>query len=226
MSENEINQLNKQIETFKKNLEEFALKHKEEIRKNAQFRKQFQDMCANIGVDPLASSKGFWSEVLGVSDFYYELAVQIVEICNSMQEKTGGLVYLDKVLERINKVRNRFVKEVCIDDCKRSIKKLDIFGNAFTLIPVNNGRFMIQSVPEGMGVDHTQVIQLAEKSNGIITPKLMLEELKWDAYRVENVINFMLKEGIVWLDQQRSLGAIKVSYYFPSLFTSSTFSND
>ena len=40
-----------------------------------------QDMCASIGVDPLASSKGFWSEMLGVGDFYYELGVQIVEVC-------------------------------------------------------------------------------------------------------------------------------------------------
>ena len=34
-------------------------------------------MCASIGVDPLASSKGFWSEMLGVGDFYYELGVQV-----------------------------------------------------------------------------------------------------------------------------------------------------
>jgi ESCRT-II complex subunit VPS22 len=37
----------------------------------------FQEMCASIGVDPLASSKGFWSEMLGFGDFYYELAVQV-----------------------------------------------------------------------------------------------------------------------------------------------------
>ena len=64
ISDNELSQLNRQMETFKKNLEEFAFKHKDEIKKDAQFRKQFQDMCANIGVDPLASSKGFWSEML------------------------------------------------------------------------------------------------------------------------------------------------------------------
>lgn len=44
-----------------------------DIKKNAEFRKHFQEMCATIGVDPLASSKGFWSEMLGVGDYYYEL---------------------------------------------------------------------------------------------------------------------------------------------------------
>ena len=61
---NELTQLTQQMERFKTNLEEFAFKYKDEIKKNASFRKQFQDMCANIGVDPLASSKGFWSEML------------------------------------------------------------------------------------------------------------------------------------------------------------------
>lgn len=46
--------MSKQLETFKSNLEEFASKHKQEIRKNPQFRVQFQEMCATIGVDPLA----------------------------------------------------------------------------------------------------------------------------------------------------------------------------
>jgi len=32
-------------------------------------------MCANIGVDPLASNKGFWAELLGIGDFYYELGM-------------------------------------------------------------------------------------------------------------------------------------------------------
>ncbi len=80
-----------QIETFKKHLEQFAIKHKNEIRKNAEFRNHFQQMCARIGVDPLAcmfiiiyshviimwlwllASKGFWAQALGVGDFYYEV---------------------------------------------------------------------------------------------------------------------------------------------------------
>ena len=46
--------MTKQMDVFKKNLEEFAAKHKDDIRKDPQFRLQFQEMCASIGVDPLA----------------------------------------------------------------------------------------------------------------------------------------------------------------------------
>lgn len=119
--------MSKQLETFKSNLEEFASKHKQEIRKNSQFRVQFQEMCATIGVDPLAckknpdcfshvfphflcketssdalkyllfssstAGKGFWSEMLGVGDFYYELGVQIIEVCLALKHRNGGLIF-------------------------------------------------------------------------------------------------------------------------------------
>lgn len=137
-----------------------------------------------------------------------------------MQERTGGLVYLDQVLDKIRKVRSRHVNEVSLDDCRRAIKKLNVFGNAFTLILMNNGRYMIQSVPEGMSVDHTQVLKLAEANNGIVDSRLISDELKWDSVRIQNVFNFMIKEGIVWIDKYNKGTTIKISYYFPSLFNS------
>lgn len=63
MAEDQLAQMSKQLDMFKTNLEEFASKHKQEIRKNPEFRVQFQDMCATIGVDPLACKEltvGVW----------------------------------------------------------------------------------------------------------------------------------------------------------------------
>jgi ESCRT-II complex subunit VPS22 len=42
------------MDVFKTNLQEFAQKHRKDIRKDATFRAHFQRMCTNIGVDPLA----------------------------------------------------------------------------------------------------------------------------------------------------------------------------
>merc|ERR1712071_606956 len=75
LQESSFEQMTLQMENFRTNLE-IASKHRNEIKKDPNFRKQFQEMCSSIGVDPLASSKGFWSELLGVGDFYYEIAVQ------------------------------------------------------------------------------------------------------------------------------------------------------
>lgn len=42
------------MDVFKTNLQEFAQKHRKDIRKDPTFRAHFQRMCTNIGVDPLA----------------------------------------------------------------------------------------------------------------------------------------------------------------------------
>ena len=76
-AESEAQHMAAKLVQFKSSLEAFALKHRGEIGSDPAFRAQFQAMCAAVGVDPLASNKGFWVELLGFGDFYYELAVQI-----------------------------------------------------------------------------------------------------------------------------------------------------
>ena len=71
-------------------------------------------MCSAIGVDPLASSskKGgsFWAEMLGtsVNDFYFELAVRVVEVCRRTREENRGLIAVEEVRDRIMKQDEKF----------------------------------------------------------------------------------------------------------------------
>lgn len=130
IQDSQFEQMTKNMDVFRENLEEFAAKHKSEIKKNAQFRRQFQEMCAAIGVDPLASGKGFWS-VLGMGDFYYELGVQVVEVCLAANHSTGGLMELDELRKRLVRARGQNAKhqEITNDDILMATKKLKIFGN-------------------------------------------------------------------------------------------------
>ena len=87
------------------------------------------EMCASIGVDPLASSKGFWSEMLGFGDFYYELSVQIVEVCMAASHRTGGLMEVGELRKRLIKSRSKSKnQDISTDDIIRAIKKLKILG--------------------------------------------------------------------------------------------------
>ncbi|NWW42065.1 SNF8 protein, partial [Panurus biarmicus] len=154
-------QMSKQLQTFRGHLEAFASKHKQEIRKSPEFRLQFQDMCATIGVDPLASGKGFWAEMLGVGDFYYELGVQIIEVCLALKHRNGAFPagipqQLELQLERL-----AVPLPLPRDDLLRAIKKLKVLGSGFGIIPVG-GTFLVQSVPAELNMDHTVVLQLAE----------------------------------------------------------------
>ncbi|XP_031456660.1 vacuolar-sorting protein SNF8 isoform X1 [Phasianus colchicus] len=214
LAEDQLAQMSKQLDMFKTNLEEFASKHKQEIRKNPEFRVQFQDMCATIGVDPLASGKGFWSEMLGVGDFYYELGVQIIEVCLALKHRNGGLITLEELHQQVLKGRGKFAQEVSQDDLLRAIKKLKVLGSGFGIIPVG-GTYLIQSVPAELNMDHTVVLQLAEKK-GYVTVGEIKSSLKWEVERAKQILEHLLKEGMAWLDTQ---AAGEPQYWLPALFT-------
>ena len=81
-------QISSQLDTFRVHLEEFARRHKNDIRKDPNFRGHLQQMCARIGVDPLAcetlglvlqpGSCGGCSEmgVGRVAAFYTQITIQ------------------------------------------------------------------------------------------------------------------------------------------------------
>lgn len=127
-------------------------------------------MCAAIGVDPLASGKGFWS-VLGMGDFYYELSVQVVEVCMAHANQCGGLMELDELRQRLMNARASAQKEtISNEDIIMAAKKLKIFGNGFTVYAIGKGRYMVQSIPGELSLDETAVLQLAsDQKTGSIT---------------------------------------------------------
>ncbi|CAH0559966.1 unnamed protein product [Brassicogethes aeneus] len=217
IQENQFEQMTKQLDVFKTNLEEFASKHKNEIRKNPEFRRQFQEMCSSIGVDPLSSGKGFWS-VLGIGDFYYELAVQIVEVCMATNEKNGGLISLDELRTRLIKARGKSNKhqEISSDDLMRAAKKLKIFGSGFTVVPVGKGKYMVQSIPGELSMDHTAVLQQVNSLNkSYISVSELRDKLNWERDRSQKALDHMMDQGLVWVDLQ---DVKEKQYYFPSLF--------
>ena len=217
IQENQLEQMTKQLAVFQTNLEEFAAKHKNEIKRNPEFRKQFQEMCASIGVDPLASSKGFWS-ILGIGDFYHELSVQIVEVCLATNFKNGGLISLGELRRRLIRSRGKSKQHQDIndDDLLCAAKKLKIFGNGFSIIEVSKGQYLVQSVPGELSMDHTAVLQLASKQNTPYVSMYMLrDELKWDLERAKNSLDHMIKEGLAWIDQKQRGETL---YWFPSMF--------
>jgi ESCRT-II complex subunit VPS22 len=213
IQENQIEQMSKQLDIFRSNLEDFASKHKNEIKKNPQFRQQFQSMCASIGVDPLASGKGFWS-VLGIGDFYYELSVQVIEVCLSTNYKNGGLISMEELIDRLIKTRGKKMQEISSDDIICAVKKLKKLGNGFSLIQLGKGEFMVQSVPGEMNMDQTAVLQHAS-GTGNVSVTSLCTKLNWENQRAERALEFMMKEGLAWIDLQDRNGK---SYWFPSLF--------
>eukprot|EP01080_Neovahlkampfia_damariscottae_P002812 gene2812-4220_t len=185
---------------FQKSLEEFAKNHKEDINKDPQFRFHFHQMCLKIGVDPLASSKGFWAKLLGVGDFYYELSVQIVEVCLKTKDQNGGLIELDDLTNRIIEIRSKNSQKISKNDIVQAIKSIKPLGNGFTILKIGN-KEIVQSVPCELSRDHTIVL----------TMDSLMKELSWTTDRVDSTLNLLLQEGMAWID------SVDNTFWFPGL---------
>ncbi|KAF9666984.1 hypothetical protein SADUNF_Sadunf16G0285600 [Salix dunnii] len=240
--------MKEQLATFRSQLEEFARKHKlwvfspvtakidevlgffdkfvpnqvanlNDIRKNPTFRTQFHEMCAKVGVDPLASNKGFWAELLGIGDFYYELGVQIVEICLATRPHNGGLINLQELCALLRQKRKSDREAVSEDDCLRAISKLKvcikgafvILGSGFEVISVGK-RKLIRSVPTELNKDHNEILELAQ-AQGFVTVDEVEKRLSWTSGRATDALDTLLEEGLAMIDDGHRDG--KRRYWFP-----------
>lgn len=207
----EMKHMEAQVVVFKSALEDFARKHKGEINRDPEFRRHFQQMTSSIGVDPLASNKGFWAEILGVGDFYYELGIQITDVCLSTRAVNGGLIDMPDLLARLKKMRGSRSQAISDDDVLRAIKKLAVLGNGFKVIKVGK-RQLVLSVPYEMSTDNSTVLAAAE-GKGYVTASELMASQRWDEGRAKRCLDSLLREGMAWLDGQ----AAEPTYWFPSI---------
>lgn len=221
LAENQLAKLSEQMEVFRQYLQTFATKHRKAIRKDPEFRRQFQQMCAAVGVDPLQSSSNFWTKLLGVGDFYYELAIQIVEVCMATSHRTGGFIQLSELVKRVKASRNvakirsnSSSDEIEEQDVLKAIEKLSVLGGGIRAIK-SNDTYIIQSVPSELSMDSTVVMQQAQKNGGHVDINSLVRTLNWTQQRTEKILNEMVREGVVWLDKQAP--GNNVWFWFPGL---------
>ncbi|RWS22609.1 RNA polymerase II transcription factor complex subunit-like protein [Leptotrombidium deliense] len=217
IAKEQLQKLKDQMEVFRNHLQVFAGKHKKAIRKNPDFRRQFQEMCATVGVDPLQSSNTFWSKLLGVGDFYYEIAIQVIEICMATSHYNGGIITIDEVLNKVKTFRNSANlknDELTVDDILRAINKLNVLGNGLKVVKFDK-TYVIESVATELSMDHNSVLQLAQTNKGCVQHDLIVRQLNWSEHRVFKVINDMIMQGIAWVDTQSPDG--KELFWFPGL---------
>eukprot|EP00879_Flechtneria_rotunda_P020502 GHRR01021571.1.p1 GENE.GHRR01021571.1~~GHRR01021571.1.p1 ORF type:complete len:247 (+),score=73.94 GHRR01021571.1:298-1038(+) len=193
-----LQQMKDQLALFKSKLEEFAIKHKTDIRRDPMFRAQFHTMCANIGVDPLASNKGMWNELLGFGDFYYELGVQLLEACLASRPLNGGMIELGQLRAAVTRRRGRLADPVSDDDIIRAIKKLKVLGSGIDVISIGP-RTYIRSAPGELNMDKNRVMELAQ-AKGYISAGELAARAGWSHQRCNQVLEELLKEGLAMVD--------------------------
>jgi ESCRT-II complex subunit VPS22 len=195
VSNMQMSHMQERLKFFRESLEDFARKHKKDINNDPQLRNQFQKMCSKIGVDPLASQKGFWTEMLGVGDFYYELAIQIIEVCIKTRDENGGIIELNELTKKLTRMRSRHSRakntkalEITNEDVKRSLNNMKELGNGYKLLLVG-GKYYIQSVPCELSNDHTELLAAVNRMEKIgVSIDELSKELGWNRNRTEEAM--------------------------------------
>ncbi|KAI0392296.1 EAP30/Vps36 family-domain-containing protein [Xylariaceae sp. FL0594] len=204
--------LETQLSVFRSLLQQFAQTHARDIRSNPSFRAQFARMCAAIGVDPLASSSSsgsgssssssIWAQLLGrsVNDFFFELAVRVVEVCGSTRGENGGLIGVRELRDRLMKGRMEGAPEISEDDVLRAVATLKPLGSSYSVIKVGNKPY-IRSVPKELNTDQSSVLEAAQVL-GYVSVSMLMINLRWTRARAQTAVEDLLGEGMLWVDKQ------------------------
>lgn len=75
---------------------------------------------------------------------------------------------------------------------------------------------MVQSVPGELSMDHSTILQQAEKNQACVSVSYLLKELSWERERSQKALDYLINQGLAWIDLQDTREQM---YYFPSLFT-------
>lgn len=202
--------LETQLAVFRSLVQQFAQTHAKDIRSDPSFRAQFARMCTAIGVDPLASSNtsssgggsSVWAQLLGrtVNDFYFELAVRIVEVCGATRGENGGLIGLKELREGVSRGRMEGAGEITEDDVRRAVETLKPLGGSYAVVKVGRKEY-VRSVPRELSGDQWSVVEAAQVL-GYVSVSMLRDNLAWEAARCRTVIDDLVAEGMLWVDKQ------------------------
>jgi ESCRT-II complex subunit VPS22 len=240
----QLAQLTSSLATFREQLLLFASKHRGDIRKDPAFRHQFQKMCSAIGVDPLAGGGGggmgkggiggvvgrggggWWTELLGLGEWTYELAVQVVDVCVSTRERNGGVIEMGELIDRVERLRSgpvgsstttsrsgdrieesstsitRNVDRITPDDIHHALTLLRPLHAGYTTHTIGGTTF-IRSVPRELDMDQSLLLVLAKDSGGRLREEWVREKTGWSGVRTRTALDdCVMREGLGWVDEQ------------------------
>ena len=205
ISQTQVDSLHSQLAQFRHALARFASTHRESIKNDPGFRHAFQQMCSSIGVDPLAGPRkgGWWTEMLGMSDWQHDLGVQIVDICVSTRERNGGLIEMRELMRLLGKLRGTGATAITEDDVICGIKTLQPLGAGYQVVDVGGGRKMVRSLVKELDEDQMVALAVAQEEGGRLVEDLLVHRRGWTWERARTALDNMLcRDGLCWLDEQ------------------------
>lgn len=239
--------LRTQLDAFRRHLVSFATAHRTDIRADPKLRHEFQKMCTAIGIDPLAiggapsngpgmgsgsakwlgAARGFVGDILGMSDWQHELAVQIVDVCASTRDLNGGMISMQELIRRVQALRTVSVSladeaaittQITPEDVVRSVKLLQPLhaGYQIQTIPPSKETY-VRSVPSELDTDTITLLGLASTTNGHLGEPLVISTTGWTDVRTRAAFEkVVMRDGVAWVDEQVAADGGGMEIWVPS----------
>ena len=188
------------------NMLKYADTYRQEISTNKEARAKFNNLCQDMGIDPVVSKKNIFGNVFG--DYYNEVAVQILRLCEKTKSTNGGLIKIADLVKIYNRTypKNQIEQE----DVVKAQEKIKNLGTGCQIIR----NTFISTVPFELNPDTEKLIEIAEKQ-GYVTRPMIKDQLSWDMQRIEMAFSTLVQEGMVWVDKQTEDGEWR--FYFPNI---------
>lgn len=209
ISEESLQEAKNQLQRLKSALQDFAAGHKDVIQKDPVFRRKLDEMCAELGVDPLQSSKGAFSSLLGVGDFYHELSIKIVDVCLKQNHANGGLISYKDVIEAVKRTY-RDPPKIESKDISIALRNLKVLGSGYTGVKIGKHRF-IKTVPFDIDGD-LQIILGNAQRGGVFDDSA---NPGWPQERFQKAIDTLMDQGFVWVDTYQGKNTYYVCASYP-----------
>lgn len=138
-----------------------------------------------------------------MNDFYYELAIQITNICIALRPKNGGFLEETECLRLLNKLRGDKAQKVELEDIAKALESLEQLSSDFKVIETGNKKVIVSSTVEFKS-DSLTLLNVAEENGGWITfEHLQMKVPSFNSReRFNTAIEQLLMEGLGWEDAQ------------------------
>ncbi|ANZ74569.1 BA75_00228T0 [Komagataella pastoris] len=223
--EDQTNQLQTQLTVFQNGLISFIKEHKKDIEDDPKFRTEFSQICLNFGVDPLAAFSiaynGERRQATGrfkqkdikndstanqsEQDFYNDLGIKIMEICQDTADINGGVISIKEILQILSNkpLTKLFGIQLTQDDIVKSINSLtEALGTELQIITIGH-KLYCKSVPQELNKDNSTVLETCGNI-GFVTVSLLIDNFGWKKARATTVLEDMVANGLLWIDEQAS----------------------
>ena len=150
-----------------------------------------------------------------MGDFYYELGIQMIQVCMERRAQSGGLDSASEILSDLRARRGPKAQPIDMEDMERAVKNLKALGRSLDIVSLKGKDKMIQSVPFELSHDHTRALEHAAATAYTSVPALQ-EALGWHEARAVAAVDFLVNEGMAWVDNLN--GNPWPDIWFPSLW--------